>query len=77
MSIHAAKADKSERLKRILSSLARHGEQGVTSWELMQEAQVVAPSTCVSELRSQGYAIDCTRETRDHRPMFRYRLRAV
>jgi hypothetical protein len=46
----------------------------VSSLELTTRAGTVAPGTCVSELRAQGYRIDCRQE---HGPQGRrwfYRL---
>lgn len=60
--MHAAKLEKSLRLQRVLGVLRGFGGKGVTSWTLMQTAQVVAPATCVSELRKQGHQINCKRE---------------
>jgi hypothetical protein len=63
MSIHAANADKSTRLQRVLRVLREGGRTGVTSRDLMLRANVVAPGTCVSELRRSGYVIDCDLQT--------------
>lgn len=60
--MHAAKLETSDRLQRVMGVLRAVGTQGVTSWTLMQVAQVVAPATCVSELRRQGHQINCKRE---------------
>lgn len=60
--MHAAKLGKSGRLLRVAGVLEAAGAAGVTSWELMQLARVVAPGTCVAELRAQGYAVTCKRE---------------
>lgn len=59
MSFHAANADKSTRLQRVLAVLKDGGRIGVTSRDLMTKANVVAPGTCVSELRRNGYVILC------------------
>jgi len=59
MSFHAANVDKSTRLQRVLRVLKEAGKTGATSRELMLKANVVAPGTCVSELRASGYVIDC------------------
>jgi hypothetical protein len=56
--MHAARPDKSERLKRVLEVLRAH-PYGVSSLNLQEQAQTVAPGTCVSELRRAGYAIRC------------------
>jgi type II secretory pathway component PulJ len=58
--MNAAKVDNSARLQRVLACLERHPE-GVSSMKLITEALVVAPGTVVSELRHQGYLINCQR----------------
>jgi len=60
--MHHAHVDSSKRLQRVLAVLQRRGIHGATSMELIQQAYVVAPGTCVSELRNQGYSISCYRE---------------
>jgi len=59
VSFHAANAEKSNRLQRVLRILREADGHGVTSRDLMLKANVVAPGTCVSELRRSGYVIDC------------------
>ena len=72
---HAAKVDKSPRLQRLVEYLRKSGRQGATSWELMQACSLVAVSTCISELRWQGYLIETTHEgTHEGRKVYRYRL---
>jgi len=70
--MHAARVATSARLRRVLAALAP-GEE-VTSLELAAFARTIAPGTCVSELRSQGYAIDCRQEVREGRRVWLYRL---
>ena len=59
MSFHAANVEKSTRLQRVLRTLKEAGRTGVSSRDLMLKANVVAPGTCVSELRKSGYVVDC------------------
>jgi hypothetical protein len=59
MSFHAANVEKSRRLQGVLHALRTAGDRGITSRDLMIKANVVAPGTCVSELRKSGYVIDC------------------
>lgn len=59
MSFHAATIEKSKRLQRVLRVLSEAGSNGVTSRDLMLKANVVAPGTCISELRRSRYVIDC------------------
>jgi hypothetical protein len=59
--MNAAKLEKSYRLQRVLDQLRCH-PNGISSMTLIRNAQVVAPGTVVSELRHQGYDIDCKRE---------------
>jgi hypothetical protein len=56
--MHAASPDKSERLKRVLDVLRAH-PHGISSINLQEQAETVAPGTCVSELRRAGYPIKC------------------
>lgn len=58
--MNAAKVEKSYRLGRVLEALRNHPD-GISSMTLIRVAQVVAPGTAVSELRHQGYNIDCKR----------------
>lgn len=55
--MHAANADRSRRLLRVLGVLAAGA--WVSSRELQSRADVCAPSTCVSELRANGHNIEC------------------
>lgn len=61
--MHAAKVEKSYRLTRVLMAIKKRRILGISSWDLMQEAQTVAPGTCVSELRKAGHIIHCKSET--------------
>lgn len=60
--MNAAKLERSERLQRVLTLLKNYPTMGVTSMEIIVGAQVVAPATVVSELRHQGYNINCQRK---------------
>ncbi len=59
--MHNAKLEKSYRLQKVLDLLRSHPE-GISSMTLIRKAQVVAPGTVVSEIRHQGYKIDCERK---------------
>lgn len=59
MSTHAARADYSARLRRVLHVLADGAEY--TTLDLMQQAHVCAVNAIVSELRENGYRITCQR----------------
>ena len=74
MPIHAANAESSERLQRILKVLRAGGDW--TTLELQNQAHCCAVGTCVSELRAQGFDIRVTqRVVRGSRRWF-YRLHA-
>jgi hypothetical protein len=68
--MHAANADRSERLQRALSALREAGERGLTSMEWILKAQIVAPGTVAPELRKNGYNVTCECEGK----IWRYRL---
>lgn len=72
--MHAASAEKSERLKRVLSALEAAGERGCTSLELSISARTVAPGTCVSELRAQGIGVRCEQAVVEGKRVWRYWL---
>jgi len=55
--IHYAKIDNSKRLMRVLTLLA--DGQAYTTREIIQHANVCAVNTCITELRENGYDIDC------------------
>ena len=76
---HAARVESSPRLQRVLSALrgARDAGRrglGFMEWlstrDIMQTAFVMAVNSCVSELRENGYGIECKREGK----FFMYRL---
>ena len=57
--MHHARVEHSSRLQRVLDELLDGLEH--SSLELAMGAGTVAPGTCVSELRANGYAIRCER----------------
>jgi hypothetical protein len=59
---HAGNPETSYRLRRVLNSLKEAGKDGLTSWQIVQKASVVSPATCVSELRKNGFIVDCELE---------------
>ena len=60
--MNIAKVESSKRLQRVLDCLKRYLISGVSSMTLIEECYVVAPATVVSELRHQGYQIECERK---------------
>lgn len=72
MAIHAGKVARSARLRRVLGAL--RGGAEVSSLALAMAARTVAPGTCVSELRANGYAITCRQETTPAGRVWLYRL---
>ena len=67
--MHAARLDKSERLKRVLALL----EDGRwhSTLDIVIGAGVCAVNSCIAELRENGFAIACRRVGKDR---FEYRL---
>jgi len=57
--MNAAILDRSPRLQRVLAVLRR--SHWVTTRGIIERAHVVAVSSCVAELRQNGYDIDCHR----------------
>ena len=57
--MNAANLEKSDRLKRVLKLLSGGGE--FTTLEIIQKASVCAVNSIISELRQNGYQIDCQR----------------
>jgi len=57
--VNAANASKSDRLQRVYKLLSRGGE--FTTLEIIQGAGVCAVNSIISELRQNGYHIDCQR----------------
>lgn len=66
--MHFADVSKSERLQRVLRSLKL---RPMTTMELVREANVCAVNSIISELRANGYRIDCECLARG---VFRYTL---
>ena len=56
--MHAASAEKSERLKRTLAALRAGGLFGRTGAELSRATGSLAISTDISELRKNGWIVD-------------------
>jgi predicted transcriptional regulator len=57
--MNAAKMSKSDRLQRVYKLLSKGGE--FTTLEIIQQAGVCAVNSIISELRQNGYKIDCQR----------------
>ena len=57
--MNAANLTKSDRLQRVLKLLSGGGE--FTTLEIIQRAGVCAVNSIISELRQNGYQIDCQR----------------
>lgn len=74
--IHAAKVEKSPRLQGVLNLLQDGGWH--SSLELAKAGPTVAPATCVSELRSNGYEIETEQRAADEgRRRWFYRLKVT
>lgn len=58
--MHAAKLNKSDRLRRVLRVLKTH-KRPLTTREVMDKSNTCALSACISELREQGKDIKCWR----------------
>ena len=76
MTMHKANAEKSYRLKQTLHVL-RAFPDGPTTWDIQSWCGSMAPATDISELRQNGYIIDCeyAGKTATGRKIFRYHLR--
>jgi hypothetical protein len=74
--MHFAKLDKSARLRRVLIFLRLRGKQGATTFEIITQARVAAVSPAISELRANGFGIDCHQERDGDAKVFRYKLTA-
>jgi predicted transcriptional regulator len=57
--MNAANLTKSDRLQRVFNLLSRGGE--FTTLDIIQQAGVCAVNSIISELRQNGYQIDCQR----------------
>lgn len=62
----------SPRLQRVLTAL-RDGKPH-SSWDLMQRARVVSLSAVISELRTHGAVIACTKRHVNDAPVYFYTL---
>lgn len=73
---HAARVSGSPQLQSLLGALRRHGIHGATSIELQDECRIVAVGTRVSELRHNGYDVQCKyeRKTDSGAKIYRYTL---
>jgi len=69
--IHAGNIERCERLQRILAVLADFGWH--TNRELLERTGVHAYSTAASELRANGYPIQC-RPVPGMRGLYEYRM---
>lgn len=69
--MHNATIESSPRLQRVLALLQSRGSAGATTREIVVEAEVMAVSAVVSELRANKVDIQCEMEGRGR---FRYRL---
>lgn len=67
--MHAARVEKSERLKRVLALLSDGAWH--STLDIVRNAGVCAVNSCVAELRANGCAIICRRVWKER---FEYRL---
>ena len=77
VSQHYANAEKSKRLKALLTFLKHQGKWGATSLLISERLRSPAVATDVSELRRNGYKIPCTylRRTAEGRKVYLYVLK--
>lgn len=68
--MHAAKRLTS-RLYRMLMYLKDVGDRGATTRDIIINADVCAVNSIAAELKTQGYRIECKRESKS---VFRYKL---
>lgn len=59
MALHAAKIAHSDRLQRVLSVLQTGGKH--TTRDIIRKAAVCAVNSIISELRANGFDIECQR----------------
>jgi hypothetical protein len=72
-SIHFADINKSPRLQRVLLALFEAGDDGLTTRDIIERANVCAVSSAVCELNRNGYLVKCTPEGRSKGSnIFRY-----
>jgi hypothetical protein len=57
--MHHAKIANSPRLQRVLRLLMDVGAKGATTLEIIHQANVCAVNSAVSELRRNGYGVEC------------------
>ncbi len=74
--MHNANAEKSIRLQRTLDAFKAYPD-GPTTWDIQGHSWSMSVATDISELRQNGYLIDCEYECRTFsgRKIFRYHLR--
>lgn len=70
--MHAARVERSARLRRVLAAL-RPG-LWVSSLDLALKGRTVTPGTCVSELRANGFRIECRQGSGPEGRVWEYRL---
>ena len=76
MSIHYAKIDTSPRLQRLLQCLESQPKESggwVTTRSIINQADICAVNSAISELRRNGYEIE-SRKSREHGSAWEYRL---
>ena len=74
--IHAAKVEKSPRLKRVLAFLRERGERGATGREIVHRCDVTGLEA-VRELRANGFMIDAKYERMTEGGAFVWRYKLV
>lgn len=57
--MHAAKIEKSSRLRRVVDYLRGRGRYGATTKDIIRDTGVCAVNSIVSEIRANGIFIDC------------------
>lgn len=73
--MHAARFDNSERLQRLAACLRRRGGSGATTDEIRRDTGSVCVHSDVSELRANGFTVDCSFEgLHQGRRVYRYTL---
>ena len=74
--MHFAKVAESPRLQRMLAFLRSRGQDGATGREIVVNCEVLNPATYCSELRRNGFNVECSHErTNDNGArVYRYRL---
>ncbi len=63
-SIHYADINKSPRLQRVLFALVEAGDDGLTTREIIERANVCAVNSAICELNRNGYKVTCKNEGR-------------